>query len=760
MFRKIEDVVETLRNAQRRGKKCSVLIGAGCSVTAGIPTAQGFVERIQKDYPLAYDRAEEKTYPKCMAELSTSEQRDLIAEYVDNARINWGHIALAQLMKAGVVDRVLTTNFDQLVMRASALIGIFPAIYDFAASQCFERDKIPEKSIFHLHGQRTGFILINTPADYEKHSSLLAPVFEDAGSGRVWLIVGYSGENDPVFDHLAKVPRFDNFLYWVGYCDNEPAAHLQKKLLLENKDAYYVKGFDADNFFVTLAQILECFPPDFVKTPFSYLNNIFETLTPYTFPKTSAPVNVVFHARKFVQDAIDNIEPIQEDVLGAWSDLLKGDYEKVINLKSKYADPIHPELSDAIAWGFLMQGNALSDEAKLKIGDEADELFQQAGQKYAAALEIEEDSHEALNNWGIALYEQAMLKKGAEANELFRQAGQKYAAALVIKPDSHEALNNWGATLADQAKLKTGDEADELFRQAGRRYTAALKIKKDFNEALYNWGNTLYYQAKLKTGDEADDLFRQGGQKYAAALEIKKDLNEALYNWGATLADQATLKTGDEADDLFRQAGKKYAAALEIKPDKHEALSNWGNALSDQAKLKTGDEADKLFRQAGQKYAAALEIKNDYHEALYNWGIALYAQAKLKTGDEADELFRQAGQKYAAALEIKKDYHEALNNWGNALLVQYYNVSNKKKTQILTKAKNLLHKLEKLAPGYASYNLACLYSLSGEQEKCKKWLLKSKKVGRLPGRKHLEEDKDLDPIRNSKWFIDFLTKLK
>src|SRR6266540_4371031 len=118
-------------------------------------------------------------------------------------------------MKVGYIDRVLTTNFDPLVLRACALVGLYPATYDLATSQLFEPDKVPEQAIFHLHGQRTGFILINTEAAFEKHSKLLAPIFEDAGRGRVWLVVGYSGKNDPVFDHLANVDCFDNTLYWI-----------------------------------------------------------------------------------------------------------------------------------------------------------------------------------------------------------------------------------------------------------------------------------------------------------------------------------------------------------------------------------------------------------------------------------------------------------------------------------------------------------------------------------------------------------------
>jgi len=75
MFRELEDVFETLKNAKARGKKCSVLIGAGCSVTAGIPTAQGFVDIIKERYHRDYERADEKTYPKCMSQLATDEQR-------------------------------------------------------------------------------------------------------------------------------------------------------------------------------------------------------------------------------------------------------------------------------------------------------------------------------------------------------------------------------------------------------------------------------------------------------------------------------------------------------------------------------------------------------------------------------------------------------------------------------------------------------------------------------------------------------------
>jgi hypothetical protein len=57
-----------------------------------------------------------------MAALDRGVRRDLIAGYIDKAKINWAHLALAQLIENGFVDRVLTTNFDPLVSRACALV--------------------------------------------------------------------------------------------------------------------------------------------------------------------------------------------------------------------------------------------------------------------------------------------------------------------------------------------------------------------------------------------------------------------------------------------------------------------------------------------------------------------------------------------------------------------------------------------------------------------------------------------------------------
>lgn len=604
--RTIDEIVETLEKA-KEGKKCTLLIGAGCSVKAGVPTAPEFVKRIKKDHPQAYRRASEKTYPKCMGELSDVEQRALIAEYVDNAKINWAHVAIAQLMKNGYVDRVLTTNFDLLAVRACALIGLYPAVYDFAASQRYKPAYIPAQAIFNLHGQYTGFVLMNTKEVCERHSERLAPVFEDAGRGRVWIVIGYSGKNDPVFGHLAKVDRFDNGLYWVGYKDNEPAKHVRDELLVNGKDAFYTNGYDADDFLVKVCQQLKCFPPDLIAKPFSHLESQLDKLTRYTLPGQDADIDVTHgtrHAIRLAREATPDLL-----VTTAQTRLMAGNYGAVIALRSLYDAEATPELAVPLGWGYVLQGNALLEQARQETGAEADRLFAEAVSKYEAALQIKPDKHEALHNWGVALSDQARQKTGAEADRLFAKAVSKYEAALKINPNMYEALYNWSTALLHWANQKMVSDAVALCVEAGSKCRAALEINPDFPGALLNWGVVLMDQARRMTGAEADRLFSEAQSKYKTVLKIDPNMHEALNNLGNTLREQGRGKTGAESDRLFADAGSKYEAALKVRPDKHQAFNNWANALMAQAVQKDEPERSRIFGLAKDKCLAGEEIK-------------------------------------------------------------------------------------------------------------------------------------------------------
>lgn len=301
----VEDVAyELQRRRERDGVRCALLIGAGCSYQAGIPLAQGFVDRIAQDYPREYARAPEKTYPACMAQLARSDRHKLVCEYVDKAKINWAHISIAQLMRRGFIDRVLTTNFDPLVVRACALLNLYPAVYDMAVVRSgFVADYVRDLAVFHLHGQRDGFIQLHDEAQVNALRAAIEPLFDDTANRRTWLVVGYSGQQDPVFEALADRPEFPNRLFWVGYRDEQPSPAVRAALIDSPKDANWIGGYDPDTFLLQLASKLDCFPPGFFAKPFSHLLECFQTLASFRPPGFDEEVDWAANARGLIEQA-------------------------------------------------------------------------------------------------------------------------------------------------------------------------------------------------------------------------------------------------------------------------------------------------------------------------------------------------------------------------------------------------------------------------------------------------------------------------
>jgi hypothetical protein len=74
-----------------------------------------------------------------------------------------------------------------------------------------------------------------------------------------------------------------------------------------------------------------------------------------------------------------------------------------------------------------------------------------------------------------------MKGNSPEGDRLFEQAGQKFAEAIRIKPDMHDAFSNWGNGLVIQAKLKGNTpEADRLFKEANAKLKQVETLKHGF----------------------------------------------------------------------------------------------------------------------------------------------------------------------------------------------------------------------------------------------------------------------------------------
>jgi cytochrome c-type biogenesis protein CcmH/NrfG len=281
-------------------------------------------------------------------------------------------------------------------------------------------------------------------------------------------------------------------------------------------------------------------------------------------------------------------------------------------------------------------------------------------QLHAVLSQNAETRPAALNNWGLALASRAETKAGEDADQLFEEAGRRYAEALRLKPDYPNALSNWGNALSDQAKTKAGEDADRLFDEAGRKFAEAFRLKPDFAEALNNWGAAVAYQAKTKTGKDADRLFEEAGRKFAEALRLKPNYPAALGNWGNVLSYQAKAKAGEDAERLFDEAGRKFAEAFRLKPDFPVALANWGQALINQATKKRGDEATQLLQQARQKLLEAERMRAG--SGAYNLACVEAIQGNTPEAIRWLQVGESAGKRLSRAMiAAEKDFDRIRN---------------------------------------------------------------------------------------------------
>ena len=782
----IKELAYLLKQAKKKGEPQPIFfLGAGASKSGNIPLAQEIVNDILKvhaDSPFIKKLQEsERTYAKLMECLQPFERSELLKGYIDNAKINVTHIYLAQLLNVGFVDYVLSVNFDNLMLRALSLYNEFPATYDMAILKDLTTTTFRERSVVYLHGQYHGLWLLNTADEMGKVNSTLPRIFDSIKNKRPWILIGYSG-SDPVFEHIKKLGRFDNGLYWVGYKENEPSANVKEFLDSVNINAHFIKGYDSDAFMLKLNESLGLGQPQILDKPFSCLkdmiNNINDINEEEHFKGVKERLEI---AKKDVENSITQFEmkePIQieqnefdvdklkKDIINL---LISEDYNlvQIERIEEKAFELKDDGVNSLLSGLYSDWGTDLGELAQTKEGKDAEDLYHQAFEKFQKAVEIKPDKHEALYNWGIDLGNLAQTKEGKDAEDLYHQAFEKFQKAVEIKPDKHEAFNNWGNFLGKLAQTKEGKDAEDLYHQAFEKFQKAVEIKPDFHDAFNNWGTDLGNLAQTKEGKDAEDLYHQAFEKFQKAVEIKPDEHDALYNWGTYLGELAQTKEGKDAEDLYHQAFEKFQKAVEIKPDEHDALYNWGNFLGELAQTKEGKDAEDLYHQAFEKYQKAVEIKPDEHDALYNWGTYLGELAQTKEGKDAEDLYHQAFEKFQKAVEIKPDKHEAFNNWGTSLgeLAQtkegkdaedlYHQAFEKFQKAVEIKpdkheafnnwgtylgnlaqtkeekdAEDLYHQaFEKFQKavilGGGSYNLSCMYALKQDKENALKYLDRS-----------------------------------
>ena len=600
------DLGEYIRNTflsdGRGSPHVTLLLGAGCSKSAGIPLASEIAAELRKEAatnpflrkagPVPSGVSE---YAFLMEKLGPPNERALrLKGFIDRAKnkdgrtlINWTHLLMAALVEKGLVNRILTTNFDPLLVDALAVMGQPIRTYDLNSTGKYNPGTLDPASIIYLHSQMHSLFLANTKDEMERVRKLYPQVLQEAVQDALLIVVGYSGDCDPVMDALIDLTMFPGGVWWSHFSPSgaEPGEGLARLAEKHGSDCHVAQGDDADTFMRKLVlEGIKLGLPDEIVTPMTAARLGLERITPFptkdfqgSDPVTAA-LDLVRRAEQQVaepplpsgastspqQDAGDHAKDLSQ--LGLAVDLhmssLSGNWDEFDRLRQNIPEDSDLPLSQVVGAGLLRH----AAEALEKHSIEAAIHFLEGAQRHGVEAQIRAWLS---TTWGNALSAQAELKGNTpEGDRLFAEAGQKYAEAIRLKPDKHEAFNNWGSALSDQAKLKGNTpESDRLFAEAGQKYAEAIRLKPDNHEAFDNWGSALSDQAKLKGNTpESDRLFAEAGQKYAEAIRLKPGYGPAFYNMACVAA--LRVDTTDALEYLRRWAAMDSSAVqLELDDD-------------------------------------------------------------------------------------------------------------------------------------------------------------------------------------------------
>lgn len=458
---KLADIAELVRQAKDNGTPYTILTGAGCSQSAGIPLAGELVTEMNSKFGVQLNNLSEEdrsNYNKCMNALTHQERRQLLQSHIKNANINWAHIGLAALMDNGYTQRVLTFNFDNILMRACGLIGLYPSIYDFTNADVNLQNLIIDPSIIYLHGQSYGFRQLNDENETKNHANSMTNFIAQTLNTSPVIVAGYSGFNDGFFEQIDKHYCGEQRLFWIGY-EKEIPEHLQNFFKKYKNHAHYIGGQDADDFFVSLMQNLNCLPDFFT--------------------------HHAKHTIKVLDEVIDFPVPNTDDGLNILSDLR----QQMVELEKQILT------LTAILNNLMMEGknDEVIEYIETQYGQISDEVDITAIDEEIKYMYVWAQINAAKKDW-IEIKRKGFYEDNDKA---IKSVFKRFESSEILRPKMHEIYLGWGYILSELAHITTDIDT---YHTSIKKFSKVSELDSSVLEHSQSWGANLLMLAEL-TGD-------------------------------------------------------------------------------------------------------------------------------------------------------------------------------------------------------------------------------------------------------------------
>ena len=223
---------ELLKRALADDRRVSILVGAGISVSSGVPTAHGIVRRLKRLGKIrtltSYAEAMELAFGH------QGERREFINRTFEGRPPSLEHYQLGSLLSTRLFKDALTTNFDHLLEIATSQVCEEP-VFVYPTQKALEGFQPLDQSpkIIKLHGDFLFQSLANT--DAEMGGVATASMYEtlkELTLDTSLVVIGYAGDHS-VLKLLEEVSlRYERCIpaiWWFFH--NPPGLDLDQDLL-------------------------------------------------------------------------------------------------------------------------------------------------------------------------------------------------------------------------------------------------------------------------------------------------------------------------------------------------------------------------------------------------------------------------------------------------------------------------------------------------------------------------------------------------
>ena len=505
IVRSVQDVVDSLKIARGRPRDdewggVTFLVGAGCSRGAGIPLADAIARELVVD--LAHSLSDTQTFAEADAALQwlkangklaqdlpwprvygqifedyykdAPTQQRILARFVDAATgINWAHACLGELVRAHLVNTVVTTNFDQLVLDGMIRSDILPTIADGIRALDRIEGQPGYPQLIHIHGSRRTYQLRNSvtaTTDYAASHPVVRAISELLRSTPALVVVGYAGAEEGIMAALLDAARNASPcppIYWILYSDAvtdlSPGAHA---LLACSSGGGVVPGQDADDFFASIMRGMKLEGPGWLVRPIEQLK---ERARRVAIPSQPLLAGVVESYLKRIDALTD--APAPEQRLEQFRALSIG------GQSAEAFDVLKPDLLNLDAPGDLEAlGDAAYESGRTKVASDHLRVATAVYRRALGAWTSHRDKARTSKKLGDALQEFARHRRDpAPVDEAIAAYQESLAYLSDVPPNVDSAVAH--VSLGAAYRLSSALRSDPaLLHNALTEYQAALQF--------------------------------------------------------------------------------------------------------------------------------------------------------------------------------------------------------------------------------------------------------------------------------------------